>query len=303
MNKPLLIVIAGPTASGKTDFAIKLAQHFKTEILSFDSRQCFAELKIGVARPAEQQLQTVPHHFIASHSIFTEMNAAIFEQYALAVLQHIFTKNRIAIAVGGTGLYLSALLGRLHNIPPVPEEIRTAIRAAFEANGMLWLQEKIREEDLLFSAKGEMQNPHRMLRALEVKRGTGRSIFDFHTARENNLPFHHLLYGLQIPKQELHHRIAIRTKGMITNGLIDEARGLYQHKKLQALQTVGYKELFDHFDGAQSLETAIDKVVTHTRQYAKRQITWFNKSSELQWIGPDELRLPVQKAATYLHEL
>lgn len=285
-----VIIITGPTASGKTAVAIHLAQLFGTEIISADSRQCYREMKIGVARPSEEELKTVPHHFIASHSVQEEITAAGFEHFALARTEEIFKKKDTVIMVGGTGLYIRAFCEGLDAIPETDPDIRKQVIEGFEVNGLPWLQEQVREKDPLFYEKGEIQNPQRMMRALEVILSTGNSILSFRTARKASRDFKIIKTGLDLPKEILHQHIHHRVDLMIAAGLVEEARSLFPFRQLNALQTVGYSEIFDYFDGKTSLENAIDLVKTHTRQYAKRQLTWFRKDREIEWFNPARIK-------------
>jgi len=285
-TKPLLVVVAGPTASGKTGLAIALAQHFGSEILSADSRQCYRELNIGVARPAPEELSAVPHHFIASHSIHQPVDAAAYEQYALELLPRLFARKGVAIVAGGTGLYIKALLQGIDAMPSIPEDLRNRLRTLYEKEGLLPIQQMLAEHDPLFAATGEMQNPHRVLRALEVVLATGKSIRHFQQREAAHRPFNHLIVGLNPDRAILHQRIHQRVETMVAAGLEDEARQLYPIHHLSALQTVGYQEFFDYFEGKISRSAAIDQIKTHTRQYAKRQITWFKKQPDIIWLNP-----------------
>lgn len=283
-----VIVIAGPTAAGKTSVAISLAKHFQTEIISADSRQCFTELKIGVARPVEEELKEVPHHFIASHSIEENINAAYFEQYALQKVNQLFQKHDIVVMVGGTGLYIKAFCEGLDEIPAIDESIRKNIITNFEEKGMKWLQDEVKEKDSQFFAVGEIQNPQRMMRALEVISSTGQSILDFRKNTKTQRSFNIVKIGLELPKEELHQHINSRVDKMIEHRLIEEVKGLIPFRNLNALQTVGYLEIFEFFDGKVSLERAIDEIKKNTRQYAKRQMTWFKRDKEIQWFNAGE---------------
>jgi len=283
-----VIIIVGPTAAGKTSAAISLAKHFQTEIISADSRQCFKELKIGVARPSEEELKEVPHHFIASHSIEENINAAYFEQYALQKTNQLFQKHDIVVMVGGTGLYIKAFCEGLDEIPAIDESVRKNIIANYEEKGMKWLQDQVKEADPQFFAVGEIQNPQRMMRALEVIGSTGQSILDFRRNNKTQRSFNILKIGLELPKEELHQNINSRVDKMIGHGLIEEVKELIPFRNLNALQTVGYLEIFEFFDGKMSLEKAIDEIKKNTRQYAKRQMTWFKKDKEIQWVNAGE---------------
>jgi tRNA dimethylallyltransferase len=284
------IVIAGPTAVGKTSFAIQLAQQLSTQIISADSRQCFKELNIGVAKPSPEQLQLVKHYFINSHSITEEVNAVVFEQYALQKVNEIFAQHDTAVMVGGTGLYIKAFCNGIDAVPAVDLAIREKIIAAYELQGLEWLQKEVQENDPDYFAKGEIKNPQRLMRALEVKLSSGRSILDFQTQQKKQRDFNIIKLGLELPKEELYKNINSRVDEMIAQGLTKEVEGLYQYKNLNALQTVGYKELFDYAYGVLPLEKAVEQIKLNTRHYAKRQMTWFKKDVELKWVSP---HLPV----------
>ncbi len=280
-------MIAGPTAVGKTAVAIEVARHFQTEIISADSRQCYRELNIGVARPSLEELAAVKHHFIASHSIHEKVNAVTFEKYALHALDDIFSMSNVAVLVGGTGLYIKALLEGMDEIPEVPEALHTALIHEYDQNGLAWLQEQVSIHDPAFYTKGEIHNPRRLLRALEVWKATGRSIMDFRKGAEKPRHFDVIKLALELPKPLLHRNINSRVDSMIENGLVEEVRSLIPWQQLNALQTVGYRELFDHFNGEISLPGAIELVKISTRQYAKRQLTWFRKHQDYHWCPPD----------------
>ena len=291
MKKPqnkTVIVIVGPTAVGKTTVAIEIAKHFHTEIISADSRQCFKELNIGVARPSEKELQEVKHHFIASHSIHDEVNAASFEKYALEKTNELFQQHDVLVMVGGTGLYIKAFCEGLDEIPGIEIGIRNTIVTDYNNNGIQWLQEQIKKHDPDYSIQGEMQNPQRIMRALEVKLSTGQSILEFRKNKKAKRDFNIIKIGLELPKEELHRNINARVEKMIEVGLVDEVKKLISYKELNALQTVGYSEIFDHLDGKVLLTEAIERVKINTRQYAKRQMTWFRKDKEISWFHPDE---------------
>lgn len=277
MNKKTCIIISGPTAVGKTSYAIQLALKNHTQIISADSRQCFKELNIGVAKPSKDQLNQVKHFFINTHSIHDEMDVKIFEEYALNAVNEIFKNNDVAIMVGGTGLYIKAFAEGLDEIPEVDEAIRKKINEEYLAHGIGWLIDEIQLQDPLFFSKGEMQNPQRMLRALEVKLSTGKSILDLHSGKKASRDFQVKNILLELPREQLYENINQRVDEMMEAGLLKEAEKLYPYKNLNALQTVGYKELFDFFEGKFSLEKAIGEIKKNTRHYAKRQMTWFKK--------------------------
>lgn len=284
-----VIIIAGPTAVGKTAVAIRLAKYFETEIISADSRQCFKELSIGVARPSEQELKEVPHHFIASHSVQEELTAATFEQFALQKINELFLVNDIVVMVGGTGLYIKAFCEGLDLIPEIDPAIRQEIVRSYEASGINWLQEQLEKKDPLFSQAGEMQNPQRMMRALEVVESTGQSILSFRKGEKVKRDFNIIKIGLELPKAELHSSIHMRVDNMMEAGLLEEVKRLVPFRNLNALQTVGYAEIFEYIDDNISLQKAMEQIKTHTRQYAKRQLTWFKKDKEFTWFHPSQV--------------
>ena len=281
------ILIVGPTAVGKTALAVKTALHYNTEIISADSRQCFKELNIGVAKPSADELQQVKHHFISSISIKDEMNAAMYEQYALGKINEIFKKHDVAVMVGGTGLYVKTFCYGIDEVPVIDEKIREKINADFEWEGLEWLQKEVEKNDPVYFAKGEIKNPHRLLRALEVKLSTGKSIIEFQTQQKKKRDFDIVKIGLELPKEQLHKNINSRVDAMMKAGLLDEVKKLQPYKKLNALQTVGYRELFGHLIGDLPLEDAVEIIKINTRQYAKRQMTWFKKDEEITWCEPD----------------
>jgi tRNA dimethylallyltransferase len=279
------IIIVGPTAVGKTALAIQLAQHFNTEIISCDSRQCFKELNIGVAKPSAEELNTITHHFINSHSIHEVVNAVTFEQYALEKVTAIFTSHKVAVMVGGTGLYVKAFCDGMDEVPETAAAIRQNIVAHYNSNGIEWLQQQIQQNDPQYFSTGEMQNPQRMMRALEVKLSTGKSILDFQTKQKKQRDFNIIKIGLELPRPVLIERINKRVDSMMQDGLLEEVQSLIPYQELNALQTVGYKELFSYFNNEISLEQAIESIKINTRQYAKRQMTWFKKDAEIKWSG------------------
>lgn len=282
-NKVCLCII-GPTAVGKTALAIQLAQHFNTQIISADSRQCYNELNIGVAKPSAEELNVVTHHFINSHSIHDEVNAAVYEQYALQKLDEIFTTNNTAIVVGGTGLYVKALCNGVDVIPNIPLTLRQNIVQQYEQQGMAWLQNEVATKDPLYYQQGEIENPQRLMRALEVVMHTGNSILTYQTKTKKERPFNIIKIGLQLPRDILYDRINSRVDTMLQQGLLKEVEALLPYKHLNALQTVGYTELFDYLDNKISLDRAIELIKQNTRHYAKRQITWFKKDEEINWV-------------------
>lgn len=285
-----VIIIAGPTAVGKTAVAIEVAKRFRTAIISADSRQCYKELNIGVARPSKEELAEVPHYFIASHSIFDKVTAATFEAYALQKVADIFATNHIAVMTGGTGLYIKAFCEGMDIIPDVPEVIRQQIKSEYAQYGLSWLQQQIQQYDPLYYQKGEIQNPQRLMRALEVYKATGKSILQFHKNEKAKRDFNIIKIALELPKEQLHHNINHRVDHMMEAGLLNEVQSLIPYQYINALQTVGYKELFDFLKGEVLLTDAVENIKKNTRQYAKRQMTWFKKDKDFQWFQPDKLQ-------------
>ena len=288
-NNKTCVIIVGATAAGKTSAAVEIAQHFKTQIISADSRQCYKELNIGVAKPSANQLQQIKHYFINSHSITNNVNAKAFEEYALQKADMIFKDNDVAVIVGGTGLYIKAFCEGMDEVPETDPQIRTEINENYLSHGIEWLSKEVEKTDPLFYSKGEIKNPQRMLRALEVILSTGRSIIEYQSYKKIQRDFKIIKVGLQLSKEQLHQNINNRVDEMIKQGLVDEVKALLPFKTLNALQTVGYKELFDHLDKKNVLQDAIEKIKINTRQYAKRQMTWFKKDKEIKWFSPADL--------------
>ncbi len=283
-----VIVIAGPTAVGKTNLAIQVARYFNTQIISADSRQCFTELNIGVAKPTPAQLSAVYHYFINSHSIHDNVNAAVFEQYALEAANTIFQSNNIAVLVGGTGLYIKAFCEGLDAIPAAPVDVRENILHQYKKKGIAFLQNELQQKDPLFWKGAEQQNPQRLMRALEVLYATGNSILFYQNKNSVQRPFNIIKIGLGLPRNILYERINLRVDDMIKDGLLDEVKSLLPYQSLNALQTVGYKEWFDFFNDKTSLQKAVDLIKQNTRHYAKRQLTWFKRDDNIKWFSPEE---------------
>jgi tRNA dimethylallyltransferase len=288
-DQKTVIIICGPTAVGKTSAAIQIAKHYNTEIISADSRQCFRELNIGVARPSTEELAKVEHHFIASHSIQEKITAATFEQYALQKATELFQLHDVIVMVGGTGLYIKAFSEGLDSIPAIEPSIRENIIRHYETKGLEWLQQELMLKDPLFYKTGEIQNPQRMMRALEVMEATGQSIVSFRKGAKAERRFTIIKTGLELPREELNRNINTRTDKMMEAGLLNEIKELLPFKKRNALQTVGYKELFEYLEGVISLDDAVSKIKTNTRQYAKRQMTWFKKDKAIHWFDPKDM--------------
>ncbi len=285
-----LIVIVGPTASGKTALAINIARHFGAAVVSADSRQFYREMTIGTAKPTPDELRHVPHYFINSHSIMEDYDAAAFGRDALEKIETLFQEKDYVVLCGGSGLYIRAVLDGFDDIPAISTAVREEINAAYEEYGLSWLQERMAEEDPDHYTKIDRNNPHRLIRALEVKRGTGFSIGHFQTGESKRLhDFCVVKIGLALPRDLLYERIDSRMDAMIAAGLFEEAKALYPFREHQALQTVGYKEIFGFIDGEYDREEAIRLLKRNSRRYAKRQLTWFRRDAEIIWFEiPDE---------------
>jgi tRNA dimethylallyltransferase len=287
-NIPTVIVIVGPTAVGKTAFAISLAQHFNTQIISADSRQCYNELSIGVAKPSTDELAAVKHYFIGTHSINEEVNAGVFEKYALDTAVTIFKTNAVAVMVGGTGLYIKSFCEGIDLMPSIEPALRNKIIEDYETNGIEWLQHQVADNDPIYwESTHEKNNPQRLMRALEMVLATGKSITEFQSAQKVTRPFNILKIGLSMPRELLNERINNRVDAMMEEGLLQEVASLMSSANVNALQTVGYQEIFAHLRGEISLQEAVLQIKQHTRQYAKRQMTWFTKDTAVNWLELD----------------
>ncbi len=285
LKTPTVIVVVGPTAVGKTAFAIALAHHLNTQIISADSRQCYNELNIGVAKPTAAELAAVKHHFISSHSINQEVNAGVFEKYALDAAAQIFKTNATAVMVGGTGLYIKSFCAGIDLMPAIDAAIRNRLITDYAINGLEWLQQEVAAKDPIYwESTHEKNNPQRLMRALEIVLATGKSITSFQSAQKIARPFNILKIGLSMPREILNNRIGDRVDAMIQEGLLEEVQGLLPMAHLNALQTVGYQEIFAHLRGEISLQDAVTGIKQHTRQYAKRQMTWFTKDASVNWL-------------------
>jgi tRNA dimethylallyltransferase len=283
-----LIVVCGPTASGKTKLAIQLAKQFSTEIISADSRQTYRELKIGSAPPSEAELKEVNHHFIASRNLDEDYNAGAFEKDALSLLEKLFQENKYVVLVGGSGLYIDAVCNGFDKVPSSFPDIRKQLQDLYEANGIEKLQNKLKDLDPDYYNKIDLSNPQRLMRALEVCIGTGKPYSLLREGKKNPRDFRIIKIGLELPRDVLYKRIDARVDEMMKAGLLEEAKNLISLKYLNALQTVGYKELFDFFEGKITYDEAVDLIKRNSRRYAKRQLTWFRRDKEIQWFLPDD---------------
>ncbi|MFT5646904.1 MAG: tRNA dimethylallyltransferase [Aureispira sp.] len=286
-NTKYLIVVAGPTASGKTTLAIELAQHFAAEILSCDSRQFFKETTLGTAKPNAEELAAAVHHFVDCLSITEAYNIGDYERDVLSFLETYYQKNNVAIMVGGSGMYIRAVCDGLDVYPTVDENIRVQLNELLEKEGIEALQEELKVADPIYYSKVDVSNPHRLIRALEIFRGTGEPFSSFQGKNKVQRPFKVIKLGIDWERSELYDRINRRVDLMLEAGLLEEAKALYPQRALNALQTVGYREFFDYFDAKISLEEAIMLVKRNTRRYAKRQLTWLRKDTNLHWIKPE----------------
>ena len=283
-----LFIILGPTASGKTALSILLAEKLNTEIISCDSRQFYKELKIGTAPPNKEQLQKIKHHFIQHLSIKENYNTGQYEEDAIKKLSSLFKKYDNLILVGGSGLYIDAICNGIDNIPQTPQEIRDRINNEFSEKGITWLQEKIKEIDLDFYKKSDNKNPQRLKRCLEVYQNTGKKISSFYKKEKIKRNFKIIKIGISTERETLYNRINQRVDQMIKSGLIDEAKELFQFQKFNALNTVGYKELFNFFENKLDKEAAIEEIKKNTRRLSKRQITWFKRDNQINWFKIDQ---------------
>jgi tRNA dimethylallyltransferase len=288
-DKPkTLIVIAGPTAVGKTAIAIELAAKLCTEIVSADSRQFFREMAIGTAKPTPEELAQAKHYFVDSHSVTDNFSVGDFEKEGLALLDEIFKTHGTAILVGGSGLYIKAICEGFDELPTATEGVRERLNQEFKDKGITWLREKLRSADPVYYEQVDLNNPQRLIRALEVFESTGKPFSSYRKATTNKRPFKSIKIGLDLPRDVLYQRIDHRVDEMVKQGLVEEVRSLLPHRHLNALNTVGYSELFDYFDGKTDLETAIALIKQNTRRFAKRQLTWFRKDKDIRWFRPDQ---------------
>lgn len=283
-----LISIVGPTAIGKTALSIQLAQHFNTEIISCDSRQFFKEMAIGTAVPSEEEQRAAKHHFIQHISIFDAYNVGQFEKDAIAKLDELFQTHAVVIMVGGSGLYVDAILKGLDEFPKVDPKIRIDLNQQLEEKGIASLQKQLLELDPAYYKKVALENPHRLIRALEICIGSGQPYSSFLKAETTQRNFTSIKIGLTADREIIYDRINRRVDIMMNEGLLEEAKALYPHKKLNALQTVGYRELFSYFDGDFTLDFAISEIKKNTRRFAKRQGTWFRRDENTSWFDYQE---------------
>lgn len=286
MAQKTLIVIVGPTAIGKTSLAIELAKHFQTEIISADSRQFFKEMSIGTAKPSAEELAAAPHHFINSHSINQLFSTGDFEVQALALMEKLFAKHDVLVMVGGSGLYINAVCNGLDDMPEIDLDIREKLKQQFVDEGIESIRKQLAVLDPEYFAKVDQSNPQRMIRGLEVVLSTGQKLSSFLTSNKKERPFNIIKIGLNTEREKLYNQINHRVDLMMQEGLLEEVKSLEAYKELNALKTVGYSEIFDYLEEKIDLTTAIDKIKQNTRRFAKRQLTWFKKDTQITWFEP-----------------
>jgi len=286
--KRILLVVTGPTAVGKTSLTLHLARALKAEILSADSRQFYREMRIGTARPGDKELQLVLHHFTGHISIHDEYNVSRFESDALQKLDQLFNDHKLVIMTGGSGLYINAVCHGMDDLPDPDDLLREELKTMYAREGIESLRSKLRLLDPVYYSEVDIANPKRLLRALEVCIKTGRPFSELRKNEPKLRNFEIIKIGLTREKEELNRRINDRVDRMMQDGLLEEVRQLIPFRHLNALNTVGYKELFDYFDGVLSLESAVENIKTHSRRYAKRQMTWFRKDKSITWFHPDQ---------------
>lgn len=283
-----LILVVGPTGVGKTDLCLKLAKKFHTQIISCDSRQFYREMNLGTAKPSIAELAEVPHHLINSLSIEEDYDVRKFEQDALSILDQLYQSHHVVIMTGGSGLFADAVVKGLDDIPDVDPEIRQKIILEFEEMGLEWLQQEVEKADPDYYQVVDRQNPQRLMRALEVFRGTGLKFSTFRVKKKAERSFKTIKIGLYRDREELYQRIDLRMDQMIDAGLFDEAEALFGKRALNALQTVGYSEIFGYLEGNYDQEEAVRLLKRNSRRYAKRQLTWFRRDAEIQWFKPSQ---------------
>lgn len=283
-----LILVVGPTAVGKSDLCLNLAKKFQTEILSCDSRQFYREMNQGTAKPSPKELAEVPHHFINNLSITDSYDVRKYEDEALELLERLFQDHRVVLMTGGTGLFADVVVNGMDPMPDVAPEIREEIIQEFQAKGLTWLQVAVQEVDPEFYAQVDHANPQRLMRALEIWRGTGLKFSSFRTKVKVKRPFEVIKIGLDRPREELYKRIDSRMEQMLAKGLFAEAEGLFEKRGLNALQTLGYSEIFDFLEGKYDKEELIRLLKRNSRRYAKRQLTWFRRDPLIHWFHPSE---------------
>lgn len=299
MNNKYLIVVVGPTASGKTALGIKLAKYFNTEIISADSRQIYKGLYIGTAQPTYEERSEIKHHLIDFIDLDKKYTVKNFENDSLNIIQKLYLNNDFAIVVGGTGLYIDALCNGIDDIPNIPEEIESEVNILFKEQGKEKCIEELKKLDNNCNKHIDLNNPHRVIRALKVIKTTGKPIYDFFGVKKNKRSFVPIFIGINLPKETLKDRIIIRTNNMIKNGLLKEAENFIKYKDCNSLQTIGYKEIYEYIlNKKQNIENTINDIIIHTSQYAKRQMTWFKKNKNIFWLT----KLNIEDVINYIEK-
>ena len=288
-KQPTLIVIVGPTGSGKTSLAVTLARHYSAPIISTDSRQFYRGLPIGTAQPTAEELSLAEHHFIADRDVDDDFNSGRYEQEALARLDELFKRHDVVVAVGGSGLYIQALCEGMDNLPEANEELRQSLKQRLEREGIEPLFDELRRLDADYAKVVDRHNPARIMRALEVCITSGKPYSEQRKGEKQQRPFRIVKIGTDLPRDVLYERINLRVDMMISQGLEAEARAMLTKRELNSLQTVGYREMFDYFDGNCSLDEAIELIKRNSRRYAKRQLTWFRRDAEIAWFSPHDI--------------
>ncbi len=289
-----LICVVGPTAIGKTAAAIALARHYHTEIISADSRQFYREMSIGTAKPTDDEQAQAVHHFVNSHSVNELFNVGDFEVQGLSKLEEIFGDHDMAIMAGGSGLYVNAITKGFDDLPKIDAAVREELNALFTQQGISALQQELSIADPEYYAQVDVNNPQRLIRALEVYRSTGKPFSSYRTGNSKPRPFKTIMIGLELPREHLYERVNHRVDLMMQAGLLEEVRSLLPDRHLNALNTVGYTELFDHLDGHTDLTTAVELIKQNTRRFAKRQLTWFKRDRDTQWFAPTDVPAIIQ---------
>jgi tRNA dimethylallyltransferase len=284
-----LVVLVGPTAVGKTAAAITLAERWNTEIISADSRQIYREMEIGTAKPTAEELSRIKHHFVNFKSIEENYNAGQFGRDAMELINQLFEERNVLILCGGSGLYIKALLEGFDEMPEIHEDLRKEIIEKYTQKGLAWLQGEVEKIDPDYFALVDVQNPQRLMRALELNLSSGQPMHDLRKKKKIELPFQVTKIGLELPREELYQRIDLRMDQMIERGLFEEATRFYPQRHLNALQTVGYQEIFGHLEKKYDREEAIRLLKRNSRHYAKRQMTWFKKDQEIRWMRPEDV--------------
>ena len=290
MRDKTLIVITGPTAVGKTAISLDIAKHFGIPVINADSRQIYKELRIGTARPSEEEMKEVKHYFVGTLGIAEYYSASLYEQQVLALLDNLFQTHDYALLSGGSMMYIDAVCDGIDDIPTVDDETRETMKRRLKEEGLEALCEELKKLDPEYYEEVDRQNPRRVVHALEICTMTGKTDTSFRKRERRERPFRIIKIGLTLPREELYNRINARVDKMMAEGLLEEARQMYPQRDLNALNTVGYKELFDYFDGRWPLEEAVERIKGNTRRYARKQLTWYKKDDRFRWFHPQDRR-------------